>query len=246
MSISDIDNNLKLWDGNNWECILNLDNTNRQGFLNSACFLYDKDNIYIVSSNWNFTNVEKIKVFNLKGEKIKEINDSEDKAAVFITSFYDIKNLKNYIITGNDGYIRSYDYYENKAYNKYEKNKITNSYYCLIIKYFESMLYIISSNFDGYIGIWDFHSKENIFTIYGGNKGLIGICFWDDTYIINGAADKLLRVIDLKKRKIIKEFTGLKDILCTIQKIKHPVYGECLITQGLLNDQIKLWSFKNV
>ena len=244
MSVSDIDNNLKLWDANNWECILNLENVNKQGFLNSAYFLNDKNNIYIISSNWNFKNSEKIKVFNIKGEKIKEINDSDDKA-VFITSFYDIKKLKYYIITGNDGYIRSYDYNENKAYNKYEKNKIVNSYYCLIIKYFGNILYIISSNFDGYIRIWDFHSNEIIFTIYGGNKGLIGICFWDDTYIFSGASDQLLRVINLKKRKINKEFSGLKDILCTVQKINHPIYGECLITQGLLNDQIKLWTFKN-
>ena len=106
MSVSDIDNNLKLWDANNWECILNLENINKQGFLNSAYFLNDKNNIYIISSNWNFKNAEKIKVFNIKGEKIKEINDSDDKA-VFITSFYDIKKLKYYIITGNDRYIRS-------------------------------------------------------------------------------------------------------------------------------------------
>ena len=74
---------------------------------------------------------------------------------------------------------------------------------------------------------------------------MIGICFWDDTYIFSGASDQLLRVIDLKKRKINKEFSGLKDILCTVHKINHPIYGECLITQGLLNDQIKLWTFNN-
>ncbi len=75
ISLSDIDNHLKLWDANIWECLLVLENINNQGFLNSACFLNDNNNIYIISSNWNFNNTENIKVFNMKGEKIKDIND---------------------------------------------------------------------------------------------------------------------------------------------------------------------------
>ena len=32
MSVSAIDNNLKLWNIKNWECILNLENINKKGF----------------------------------------------------------------------------------------------------------------------------------------------------------------------------------------------------------------------
>jgi len=86
MSLSDLDNHIKLWDGNKWECILILEKINKQGFLNSACFLSENNNIYIVTSNWNFENNEGIKVYNIKGEKIKEINNSDDNT-VYIKSY---------------------------------------------------------------------------------------------------------------------------------------------------------------
>ena len=40
---------------------------------------------------------------------IKEINDSYESTK-FITTYYDNKKNKNYIITGNKGYLKSYDF----------------------------------------------------------------------------------------------------------------------------------------
>ena len=244
MSLSDLDNHIKLWDGNKWECILILEKINKQGFLNSACFLNENNNIFIVTSNWNFENNEGIKVYNIKGEKIKEINNSDDNT-VYIKSYYDINELKYYIITGNDGYIKSYDYLENKIYHKYYKKNVNNSYYCAIINYFKNTLKIIGSCFDGYIRIWDFHIGNILNIIHVDNKGLIGICLWDDKYLFCGSNNKKLNVIDIEKELIVNKYVGLKNILCTVIKINHPKYGECLVTQGLLNDQIKLWIFQN-
>ena len=51
-----------------------------------------------------------ILIFDFDGNKIKEINDSKDKT-LLIDTFYDKKNEKIYIITINEGYIKSYDYY---------------------------------------------------------------------------------------------------------------------------------------
>ena len=245
MSISDLDNHLKLWDANKWECFLTLEKINKQGFLNSACFLNENDNIHIVTSNWNFGNIEGIKIFNIKGDKIKEINNSYDKT-VYIKSYYDIKELKYYIITGNDGFIKSYDYLENKIYHKYSKKSVNNSYYCVIIHYFKNILKIIGSCFDGYIRIWDFHIGNILNIIHVDNKGLIGICLWDDKYLFCGNNKKELNVIDIEKELIVNKYIGLNNILCTVHKINHPKYGESLVTQGLLNDQIKLWNCEKV
>ena len=44
---------------------------------------------------------------------------------------------------------------------------------------------------------------------------------------------------------MIKEFKGHVDMVCTVKKIIHPEYGECLISQGYKLDQIKLWINKN-
>ena len=38
MSLSLDDNNLKLWNVNNYECLLNIENVNKNGGLLSACF----------------------------------------------------------------------------------------------------------------------------------------------------------------------------------------------------------------
>ena len=40
----------------------------------------------------------------------------------FIDIYYDNDLFKNYIITGNKGYIKSYDYNKNKLYHKYQEN----------------------------------------------------------------------------------------------------------------------------
>ena len=67
MTISSKDNNIKIWNENNWECILNLANINNNGFLLSACFLNKNNEIFILTSNSNIGINEHIKVFNLNG-----------------------------------------------------------------------------------------------------------------------------------------------------------------------------------
>ena len=103
--------------------IKNLKNINNEEFLFSGCFLNENNSNYIVSNNFNLRdNLEPIKIFDFAGKKIKEINDSKD-ITFFIDSFYD-KNLnKNYIITCNKNYIKSYDYINNKIYHKYYENE---------------------------------------------------------------------------------------------------------------------------
>ena len=65
--------------------------------MNSACFLNNKNQIYIITTNFNLNinNSESIKVYNLEGTKIKEINDSKN-GAFFIDVYYDKKFSKNF------------------------------------------------------------------------------------------------------------------------------------------------------
>ena len=89
MSISYQDNILKLWNVSNWECSLNISNINNEGYLFSACFLKKNNQNYIITSNLNWnSNPEKIKIFDFNGNKIKEINESNENT-LFVDSFYD-------------------------------------------------------------------------------------------------------------------------------------------------------------
>ena len=89
----------------------------------SACFLNDFSQIFIITSHYKGEgNTKPIKIFDLKGNKIQEINDSKNKKTIIIDNYYDKISSKNYIITGNVDCSISYDYNENKLYNNYNDN----------------------------------------------------------------------------------------------------------------------------
>ena len=93
--------------------------------------------------------MKKIKVFNLNGEKIKEINNS-NICAFFIDTYYDLNSKKLYIITGNLDCTMSYDFHKNEIYHKYfdNKNKYDNS---VMINNNEEIVKMIDSCVDGII-----------------------------------------------------------------------------------------------
>ena len=241
MSISTYDNNIKIWDIYNWENILDIKKVNNLGRLYSASFLKDNNNIYIITSN-DYIISEKIKVYDLKGNKIKEINDSNEPT-FFIDVYYDDKLNKKYIISGNERYIKSYDYEINKVYNIY--NSQDNYYHSDIIIYDkEKIIKLIESSWDGNIRIWSFHSGELLNTIQVCTEdSLLCIDLWNRDYLFVGCSDKTIKLIDLKIGKTIKNLQNYNDSIITIKKFKHPDFGECLISQGFQNEQIKLWKF---
>ena len=120
ITISLEDNNLKLWNINNYECILNLENINKNGRLFSACFLNENNLIYIITSS-NYES-EPTKVYDLEGKMVKIINDSNESIN-FIDIFYEIKNSKIYILACGKDSVISYDYIEGKIYHIYKDQK---------------------------------------------------------------------------------------------------------------------------
>ena len=243
LSISALDNNIKLWNINNLECLVNIKNIYNEGFLYSASLLVNNNENYIITSNEYIFNNESIFVFDLKGQKIKEINDSKE-STLFLDIFYDNKLSKNYIISGNRGYIKSFDFDENKIYHKYCENNKDKNFKTIIINKDEEIIKLVESSYDGNIKIWDFHSGLLLNKIKVCNNSIIGMCLWNNKYLFIGCEDKTIRLMELKKEKVIKTIIGHNNKVISLQKINHPNYGECLISQGWNNDQIKLWIIK--
>ena len=109
LSISSFGNDIKLWNINNFECICHIKNINNN-FI-SACLIKENNFDYIITTgSYN----AQIKIFNINGTKINEINNSNE-ISNFIDSYYDNKLFKYYIITGNDGYVKTYDFTEKKC-----------------------------------------------------------------------------------------------------------------------------------
>ena len=76
---------------------------------------------------------------------------------------------------------------------------------------------------------------------------MFDICLWNNDYLLVGCKeDHLIKLIDLRLNKVIKNFSGHEDNVTTIRKISHPKYGECLISKGGYKDKFKLWINKNV
>ena len=245
LSTSDNDNNIKLWNiyNNDIECLLNIKNVNDNGYLYSACILNEEDNYYIISSNANSGDCEYIKVFDFYGYKIKEINNSNDET-FYIDTFYDNKLSKIFILTGNSGFLKSYDFNKNDVFKEYSDDN-ENGGCSIIINESEEVIKLIESSYDGNIRIWNFHSAELLKKIKVSNKCLREICLWDNEYIYVGCDDKTIKIIEISNGIVIKELISHKNEVISIKQIIHPLYGKCLISQGGENDKIKLWGNKN-
>ena len=234
------DSNIKLWDYNNLECLTDIVDIYKSGYLFSACFLKDRDIFYIITSNYSENNDE-TKVYDLTGNFIKNF-DELNSSTNFIDTYYDIKNDKNYIITGNIDCVKSYDFEENKLYHEYCENDFND--HCSVIvncKNYSKIVNLIESGGDGVIRIWNFHTGVLLKKIMTYSKRVLGICLWSDNFIFVGCQDKMIKLIDIKNGEVVNNLFGNNDVVINIKKITHPKYGDCLISQGIKDNQIKLW-----
>ena len=173
LSISDQDNNLKIWNNSDWKCLLNIKNINNSGDLDSACILNNNNQLYILTSNEN-RDSESIKVYDFNGNKIKEIKDSNN-TTYFIDIYYDNKSFNNYIITGNLNCVKSYNYNNNAIYHIYcDNDKTIHS--SIVINDNNKQINLIESSYDGNMRVWNFHSGILLNKIKISEDRLYGIC----------------------------------------------------------------------
>jgi len=243
MSISAEDCNIKIWNLKDWECILYLKNIYLTGCLFSSCFINENNKINIVTSNCADSSGS-IKIYNFKKEIIKIIDKSNDET-YFIDVYYEKNINKIFIITGNKGYVKSYDYYNNKLYKKYYDSDLNKSHDSVVVSENKEneIINLIDSCQNGFISIWNFHLGILLHKINIGYNYLEGICLWNEKYIFVGGGDSSIKLIEIQNGLIIKSLKGHNENVLSIKKIFHKKFGECLISQG--NDgNMKLWIHK--
>ena len=240
ISISGVSNTVKIWDLKNYDCIVNIEDNVKNGYINSACIINDNNQNYIIIDN---IGSDPIKIYDFNGIKVKEIDESNEKS-FFIDNYFDKNNSKNYIITGSHGFVKSYDFTENKIYKKYCDKDNDSNHFSIIINNHKEIIKLIESCNDGIIRIWNFHSADLIYKIIVNSQPLFGICLWNENYLLASCEDKEIKLIDLKNEKSIKNLSGHSKAVAAIKKIVLPKYGECLISQGMRDDQIRLWISK--
>ncbi len=283
-SIKMVDNIIKIWNFNNLECILNIDfrkmsppaaNIINYGpeflNLNSICFINNDNNINIIASSINMPQNQLIHIYNLRGEKIKEINNNKIRN-YFVDTFYDDKFSKNYIIISTNADIRAIDYNDTKIMKHYtpvneQPIKVTtyknieinrklhfdDNHVFRDVKYSEGPLYIlvkkcgnITKLFAGMkentVKIWNFHSAQLLSEINISKSTIKSICLWDEENLLVGTGSGL-KLVDLNKNKLAKNFVDIANIV-RMDMCTIPKYGKCLITSNY--EEMKLWINKKL
>ncbi len=222
---------------------MTINKAHSEGNMYSVSFLNDSKNnkICIITSS-DYRN-EYIKIWNLNGTLERQIEDSYDEGTTFIDNFYDKTKNKNYIISWNKKYFKSFDFNENKLYKLYYNKGSNDNHISSIILFNANLTKLIESSEDKNIRIWNFHSAQLLNKIKI-NAKIYGICLWNEKYIFASGNDKKIKMIEIKNGKILKDFSGHKNSVCSIKKINVTNLGECLISLGYKNDGIKIWKIK--
>ena len=129
----------KLWNINNFECLYNFDKIYNNNSEISACILNDKIENYIVTGCVD-KDSETIKIFNLRGNKTKEI--MVNNYVYYITSYFYKKLSQLFIIVGSYNCIKTFDFENDKEFNSYYSSEIksNNRYYGVIDQVTKEML----------------------------------------------------------------------------------------------------------
>jgi len=247
--IISISNDIKLWDIKTIECLLVIKPTkeNLQKYIFNGCFLKNNKHIFIIlKSSSFFVFKEPIKIFNLKGKKVKEINNSKKEQTYYLDSYYDEKINKNYIIAASVQNIKSYKFDESTIYQTYsfKNSKIHFFHFGFVIN--NNVVIIIGASLDG-VYIWNFHSGVLLNLIKNkNNNSFSGICPWNNEYFFSACNEdiELIKIENNHKMVFISKLNGHNDKIKYVKKIIHPKYGECLISQDI-KGIIKLWKNYN-
>ena len=238
---SSYDRTVKLWDYTQNSYDLCISNAHGGYYIYSVSVLFNiqEDKNYVITSSSN----EKMKVWDFKGNYIRNFGQ-DSESTYFIDVYYSKWKKQYYIINANSVDVKSYEFDTGNLYHKYKGIPQTWHMSAVINETKQGQL-LIESDGTGRIRIWDFNTAnllKNIASTYSLN--LRGICLWNDRYLFAAGNDYQVKLFDLEEGKFIKSFKGHSSTVCTIEKIKHPKYGGCLVSQGL-DGKLKLWAPKD-
>ena len=252
------DKRVIIWDiSNNYKLKYSI-NTKYGHDIYSCLLIFPNNtyNNYIVTSSFNNSgnnenSATKIYLLNDEYKFIKYINKTNTKRIYYLLSWYNKKNNKYYIIQFTEGEIMINNLLEDELYSELIHEPEADHYYGFIYNE-ENNDYLCSSSRNGFINIWDLFNK-NIFKIIKVDvNGILSfhknflthIIEWNKKYFITtDYKKKLIIIIDIKNELITDIKTTHEDQLRSIKKIKHPIYGESLLSAA--DDKtIKLWTIE--
>jgi WD40 repeat protein len=236
---SSYDKSIKVWLCETWTNIINIQAAHTGYYIYSVCLLSDqlsKKNYVISSAPNEFT-----KVWDSNGKFVREMGVNSE-STYFIDSWYDTKAKKHYILNANSQDVKVYDFSTGLLFKKYAGTPQT-WHMSAIVNEVNKVPQLIESDGNGNVRIWDFNNGNLLKTISTSGINLRGICLWNEQYLFSSGSDYNVKLYDLNKGVLVNSFKSHTSTVCSVQKIVHPKYGECLISHAL-DGKLKLWSVK--
>ena len=245
---------IKIWNFTNMQCLTEINKNNKDEY--KVCYIsyLNNNDIYIIESSSDMP----IFVYNIEGNKIKEIKNDETIYAM--KAFYDIKTSKSYLVLNSVSYLKSYDFDNDKEYVYYFHDTY-NEVFDIVInsKQDETLLIGVGLNYP-FIIIWNFHSGDKLYDIYlqsniNSVNDIMYIQFpflWDEQhlcFIFQNDIGKGFPGVNSIKVLNLNNLNNCDNLIIDknkrffiLGKIKHPIYGDCLITES--QNEIGLWKEK--
>ena len=253
---SDEDKIVIIWDiTNNYSLKYSID-TNFNDIIYSCLIVFINENNensnndnegYIITSTYGISDENEksgTKIYSMEnnGEFINYINNSNNNSIYYMLSWFNKKNNKYYIIQFSYMKIFINNLLEDELYAELTQEQKLSHYSGFIYEIDEDKCYLYTSSKNGFINIWDLYNKNLINNININGSILCHMIQWDEKYaIVADYNGKSFKIIDIQSLSVVKDINGAhnKEVK-TIKKIKHPLYGESLLSGG--NDYtIKLW-----
>ena len=237
--------NCKIWDCSNFTNILTIQNCHTGSYLYSGLIVFDSlftESPLVVTVAPN----ENIKIWDFKGALVNSINAISDYT-YFLNIWYDNRNNKNdiYIINANSKDVKIYNYRTGEVYRNFHgKDQSYAWHMSAFVSSIDKVPYLFESDGNGNLRVWNIDSQVLYKKILITGCNLRGICLWNETYVLAAGTDKTVKIINFMKEELEGTIEGHNNILCTIEKIIHPLYGESIIT-GAIDGKIKLYSGNN-
>ena len=220
-------------------------------FIYSTLMIFSEKNTWIVASSILEKNQTLIIDLN-KSDNFIEINESENIPVYCLCYWFnedaeEEKDIHNIIQCGQNKILIT-KFPSNKTYLKIDtEEKYMYNSGGLVFKAEEKDMLAVSSC-SGLILIIDLINKNVVKKIEIKSVHIFSFIKWNENYLlVNDMRNRQIIIMDIKKEyKIVsKNYIPEMEIDVFMKKIRHPNYGECILTSGK-NFKIKLLMLKGV
>ena len=235
---------IKIWDlTNNYNRIHSIKIDYSDNTRIYSCLLYFPDkntNYFITSSNESEEN-DYTKIYDLEQGTLISNLEKTNRIDVFYLLLWENNNI-DYLIQCCIYIVLIFNLQTKKLINVLKKDNTTIHNGACIIKQ-NGISYLYVSNINGIIDIWNLNNLQLKGIVQYKKSYFYHLLSWSNRYIlVANKSDECIIIIDTMTNKVISVIKNLNDnIIISLKKIKHPLYGESLLSFDFSNN-ILLWT----